>query len=276
MKTIFYPGGPNAVLALHGLLGNPLEMQFVGKQLQKAGYSVVIPLVPGYGYSSGQGKSFSTTKSEQWFEEVQNQFDTLKKSHDTVSVTGICIGAVLALRLAIERGNEIAALSLLATTLYYDGWNIPKYSFLLPLAYYTPARYLYSYQERYPYGVKNENLRKWISREMQVKNSSAAGASRLSAEGIFQAHRLIKQVRNKLEKVHCPTLIMHAEEDDVASTRSADLVESKIASTSKKKIILHDSYHIITLDNEKERVASEIIDFFGQHTADVNLSFKQA
>jgi carboxylesterase len=276
MRTINYPGGPNAVLALHGLLSNPLEMQFVGKQLNKAGYSVVIPLVPGYGYSSGQGKSFSAASCERWYDEVNQQFDELKKNYDSVSVTGLCIGAVLALRLAIDRSDDISALSLLATTLYYDGWNIPRYSFLLPLAYYTPLRYLYSYQERYPYGVKNENLRKWIAREMQAKDSSAAGASRLSAEGIFQAHRLIKQVRKNLDQVRCPTLIMHSEEDDVASTRSADLVESSIASSSKKKIILNDSYHIITLDNEKERVASETIDFFGQHVAISDLFLKQA
>lgn len=253
------------MLALHGLMGNPLEMQFVGKQLQRAGYSVVIPLITGYGYSSGQGNAFRTTRCEQWFDEVQRQFDTLKRKHDSVSVTGLCIGAVLALRLAMERGDDIAALSLLATTLAYDGWSIPKYSFLLPLAYYTPARYLYSYQERHPFGLKNVKLREWIAREMQVTSSSAAGASRLSAEGIFQAQRLIKQVRRGLERVRTPALIIHAQEDDVATPKSADLVEQRISSTDKKKIILHDSYHIITLDNEKGLVAAETVDFFNKH-----------
>jgi len=276
MKSIELPGGSHAVLALHGLLGNPLEMQFVGKKLQKAGYTVVIPLIPGYGYSSGQGKKFRTTTFEQWYEEVQRHFDLLKQSYESVSVVGLCIGAVLALRLAADRGDEVAALSLLATTLYYDGWSIPKYSFLLPLAYYTPARYLYAYRERYPFGLKNKNLRTWIEREMKVKSSSAAGASHLSAEGIFQAYRLIKDVKRKLGLVRAPALIMHAEEDDVASTRSADLVEAGIASAFKKKIILHDSYHIITLDNEKELVAAETIGFFQQHTIAHNPMLKSA
>src|SRR5476649_1701120 len=123
MKTIELPGGPHAVLALHGLLGNPLEMQFVGKKLQRAGYTVVIPLIPGYGYSSGQGQSYRTTRFEDWYKEVQRHFDELKSKYETVSVTGLCIGAVLALRLAMDRGDDIAALSLLATTLEYDGWS---------------------------------------------------------------------------------------------------------------------------------------------------------
>jgi len=272
MKTMSFPGGSHAVLALHGLLGNPLEMQFVGRKLQRAGYSVVIPLIPGYGYASGQA-DFSTTNYESWYQEVLAQFDELKAKHDSVSVVGLCIGAVLALRLAIDRGDDVAAISVLATTLFFDGWSLPKYTFLLPLLYYTPARFLYSYQERYPYGLKNKNLRTWIEREMKVRDSSAAGASQLSAEGIFQSHRLIKEVKRNLAKVKCPTLIIHAEEDDVASTRSADLVESQISSVFKKKVILHDSYHIITLDNEKELVASEVIDFFKTHEASDEVSY---
>jgi|SRR5450830_14813 len=265
MKSIELPGGRHAVLALHGLMGNPLEMQFIGKKLQQAGYTVEIPLIPGYGYTSGQKDDYRSTRSEKWYEEVQARFDDLKRRHETVSIVGLCIGAVLGLRLAAERPDDVAAISLLATTLYYDGWSIPKYRFLLPLAYYTPLRYRYAYKERYPFGLKNENLRKWIEREMKVTTSSAAGASRLSAEGIFQAHRLIKKVRKTLDQVRCPTLIIHAEEDDVATPRSANLVESRISSTVKKKIILKNSYHIITLDNEKETVAAETVDFFNNN-----------
>jgi carboxylesterase len=265
MKTITLPGGEHAVLALHGLLGNPLEMQHLGKRLQRAGYTVVIPLIPDYGFAAGSGQSYRTARHERWYAEVERHFDELKRTHKTVSVAGLCIGAVLALRLAIARGNEIAALSLLSTTLAYDGWSLPWYRFLLPLAYYTPARYLYAYQERHPYGLKNENLQRWIAREMKVTGSSAAGASRLSAEGIFQAHRLIREVRRNIGKVKTPALIIHAEEDDVASTKSADFVEKNIGSIIKRKLILYNSYHIITLDNEKETVADESIAFFDHY-----------
>lgn len=276
MKTITLAGGEHAVLALHGLLGNPLEMQYLGKRLQKAGYTVVIPLIPGYGYATGAGNSLHTTRHQLWYQEVLRHFEQLRAIYKTVSVTGLCIGAVLALRLAIERGDQIAALSLLSTTLAYDGWSLPWYRFLLPLAYYTPARRWYAYQERHPYGLKNANLQRWIAREMAVTGSSAAGASRLSAEGIFQAHRLIKQVRSGLRAVRTPALIIHAEEDDVSSTASADFVEREIGSSVRRKLILHDSYHIITLDNEKALVADESITFFNQHVATFSNQLKTA
>ena len=101
---------------------------------------------------------------------------------------------------------------------------------------------------------------------MGVTGSSAAGASHLSGEGIFQAHRLIRDVRANLARVRTPALIVHAEEDDMASPRSADFVESRIASTVKRKLILHDSYHIITLDNEKDIVADATTGFFDVQT----------
>ena len=71
---------------------------------------------------------------------------------------------MLALSLAAEKGRDIAALSLLSTTLFYDGWSVPWYRFLLPLGYYTPLRHLYAYHEREPYGLKNEAMRKRIAR----------------------------------------------------------------------------------------------------------------
>jgi carboxylesterase len=271
MKTMTLPGGEHAVLALHGLLGNPLEMQYLGRRLQQAGYTVHIPLIHGYGYAAGADDSWRTASYERWYAEVLRHFDDLKRTHTTVSVTGLCIGAVLALRLAADRGADIAGLSLLATTLAYDGWSLPWYRFLLPLVYHTPWRRFYSYREQAPYGVKNPRLQRWFAREMAVTGSSAAGAARLSGEALYQAHRLIGDVRRRLGLIHTPALIMHAQEDDMASTRSADLVEAAIQSSVKRKVILHDSYHIITLDNEKALVADETIAFFNtqptQHDA---------
>ena len=267
MKTMTLPGGDHAVLALHGLLGNPLEMQYLGRRLQSAGYTVHIPLIHGYGFGGADGESLRTANFESWYAEVLRHFDDLKRTHETVSVTGLCIGAVLALRLAEDRGDEIAGLSLLATTLAYDGWSLPWYRFLLPLVYYTPWRKYYSFQEEAPYGVKNPRLQRWFAREMKVKGSSAAGAASLSGEALFQAHRLIKDVKSNIAQIRTPALIMHAQEDDMASIGSADFVEANISSAIKRKVILQDSYHIITLDNEKEYVADETVAFFDARIA---------
>jgi carboxylesterase len=270
MDPITLAGGEHAVLLVHGLQSSPVEMQPLAKQLNKSVYTVHAPHIRGYGYEHGDD-AHSVTHWEDWHAKVLAEFHALKQQHKTVAVGGLCIGAVLSLSIAAELGDEITALSLLSTTLYYDGWSIPWYRFMLPIGYYTPFRYIYSYREREPFGLKNKQLRKWVAREMSHKDSSMAGAAKLSLPAVHEAELLIKSVKKSLPRVTAPALIIHAVEDDVSSPRSARYVADNIGSKTMESILLHNSYHMITIDNEREQVASDTIRFF--NAAHATLTF---
>lgn len=261
MKSLELTGGEHAVLLVHGLQGVPAEMLPLAKRLHKSGYTVRVPHFKGYGHMQGD-TAHSVTAWRDWHEQVLAEFREMKGRYRTVSIGGLCIGAVLALSVATELGEEVSGLSLLSTTLFYDGWSIPWYRFMLPLGYYTPFRYIYAYKEREPFGLKNEQLRRWVAREMTHKTSSIAGASKLTLPAIHEAELLIKSVKSRLHLITAPALIIHATEDDVSTTRSADFVTDHIGSDRVVKVILHDSYHMITLDNEREQVAEETLRFF--------------
>ncbi|MEO6023179.1 MAG: alpha/beta hydrolase [Burkholderiales bacterium] len=162
---------------------------------------------------------------------------------------------------AAEHSDEILALVLLSTTLFFDGWNVSRLRGLLPLAYFTPIRYFASVSEKSPYGLKNEKLRREVARDMQRSGFSHAGTAAIPMTAIFQAHRLIKSVKNRLSKVRTPTLLIHGVEDDVASVKSADYVQHHIGSNRVEKVLLSDSYHMITLDNEHRLVADRTLCF---------------
>ena len=261
MKNVELIGGEHAVLLIHGLQGVPTEMLSLAKRLHKAGYSVHVPHFEGYGYYEGD-TPHSVMPWRDWRGQVMLELRNMKQQYKTVAIGGLCIGAVLALSVAEEASAEISGLSLLATTLFYDGWSIPWYRFMLPLGYYTPLRYIYAYKEREPFGLKNQQLRRWVAREMSHKTSSIAGASNLTLPAIHEAELLIKSVRRNLHKVTAPALVIHAVEDDVSTPRSADFVTTHIGSSHVHKVLLHDSYHMITMDNEREQVADETIKFF--------------
>ncbi len=256
MQNIKLIEGEHAVLLLHGLAGSPLEMRYVARMLHNDGFSVVVPHIAGYGYGG------AATDWREWRDNALNTFDRLKREYRTVSVSGLCIGAVLALSLAVERDHDIAALSLLSTTLSYDGWSVPWYRFLLPLGYYTPLRYLYSYAEREPYGLKNESLRKRVACAMRRESLTEIGATSIPMNHIYQATRLIRHVKRNMSCVEVPALIVHAIDDDTASVKSADFVANHIGSKKVRKIFLDDCYHMVTMDNERELVARETGDFF--------------
>lgn len=263
MKPLELIAGDHAVLLLHGLTSTPIELQPLAKRLHKAGYSVRAPYFTGYSYEPGYD-AHSVTPWHEWQQQVLQELRDMKRQYKTVSVGGLCMGAVLALSVASAAGEDIAGLILLATTLYYDGWSIPWYRFVLPLGYYTPFRYIYAYREREPFGLKNEALRTWVAREMASKTSSIAGAAKLSLPAIHEGELLIKHVRRNLPKITAPALIIHAEQDDVSTLRSADFVVNNIGSKIVCKIVLHNSYHMITLDNERERVADEAVAFLNE------------
>lgn len=253
-------------MLVHGLSGSPLEMQYLAKRLKQAGFATSVPHLSGYGFD-GRSDPFSVGSWHDWRVQVHEEFDQLARKHRSVSVAGLCIGAVLALDLAAARSEEIAALALLSTTLAYDGWSLPWYRFLAPLGLYTPLRYCYSYRERHPFGVKNPSLRRWIEREMSESTTSIAGASSLPMTAVYQAKRLIGYVRRAMPAITAPALVVHALEDDVASVKSAEFVAENIGSTDVELVILRDSYHMITLDNEKDRVADETLRFFQARAA---------
>lgn len=261
MEPITLTGGERAVLLIHGLQSSPAELQPLAKRLHQAGYTVHVPHIRGYGFEHGDTPR-SVTHWQDWHSKVLAEFRTLKQQHRSVAVGGLCIGAVLSLSIAAELGDEVAALSLLSTTLWYDGWSMPWYRFMRHVGYYSPVRYLYRWPEREPFGLKNAQLRKWISREMSHNDTSMVGASTLNLPAIQEAERLIKSVKAALPRITAPALIIHAEEDDVATPRSARYVAAHISSATVENILLHNSYHMITIDNEREQVAADTIRFF--------------
>jgi carboxylesterase len=261
MNPLTLPGGKHAVLLIHGLQSSPAELQPLAKRLNQAGYTVHVPHIRGYGFAQGDTPR-SVTHWQDWHAAVLSEFRQLKLQHETVSMGGLCIGAVLCLSVAAELGDELSALSLLSTTLWYDGWSIPWYRFMRYVGYYTPFRYIYSYREREPFGLKNVQLRKWVAREMSHKDSSIVGASKLNLPAIQEAERMIKQVKQSMARISAPAIIIHAAEDDVASLRNPGFILSHIGSKIVKNIVLHNSYHMITVDNDREQVASETISFF--------------
>lgn len=261
-RHVTLQGGDYAVLALHGLRSTPMELQPLLKALNAAGFTVEAPHLAGFGYAADP----ACGRWGDWLQEALQRFDALAATHRKVAVCGLSMGTTLALALAAERGAQVAAIGALSTTLYYDGWNTPWYSFLRPLGYFTPLRHRMVIRECAPYGLKNLRLREWIGGQLAAGPVSAIGASALSLSALHEAEKLMRHTRRKLTRIVAPTLILHSSEDDVASLRSAYKVQRQVQAPDVRLIQLHDSYHMITLDNEREQVAALTTSFFRDHS----------
>lgn len=259
MKDLILLGHRSPVLLLHGLRGNPMELQLLAQRLHSAGHTVSVPYLPGYGQRESDRMPIG--RWDQWEKMAMARLERLVSSHGPAVVGGICIGADLALRLADRVAEQVSGLVLISTTLFYDGWNLPWYRWMLPVAGATPLKHLYSLREKDPYGVKNIRIRSWIARQMENTGNSEAGARDLPLPALYQAYKLMQLVRASLPAIRQPALILHAAEDEVASLRSPNLLASRLGSPIIRKIVFTDSYHMLTLDNDREAVARASIDF---------------
>ena len=255
MIPIRLPGGAHACLLLHGLAGSPLEVRFIGKLLQRAGFSVHIPVIPGYSMGA------SGPRWRDWLAQADAIYEGLRGQYKTVCVGGLSSGATLALALA-QRRPDLQAIALWAVTLYYDGWAIPWYRSLLEPCYLLGIGRGYAYREKAPFGLKNERWRARVAEAMRSHKASTAGPALLPADFLYHSTLLGRHVESRLERVACDTLVVHAADDETASPRNAEDVFAGIRSERKRMIMLGDSYHIVTMDNERDLVARETIRFF--------------
>ena len=256
-----------AVLLLHGLCSSVLEVRQFARLLRDQGFAVVTPTLPGYTASEFGAKAEDVRPDfRRWIDDCLRELDRLSAEFDEVSVCGVSLGATLALALAAQRPAAIHGLSLISTTLFFDGWNISRWRFLLPLAYYTPLGRLYRYRETPPYGVKNLRVRSWIAAELERGRLSSTGAATIPTASLREADRLIRHVKANLGAVRTPLLMIHAREDDVASLANVRFVRAHVGTTLFREVIVTDSYHMITLDNDRAHAAAKMVQFINGAT----------
>ncbi|SNX28582.1 carboxylesterase [Polynucleobacter meluiroseus] len=253
----FYQGSSNhAVIMLPGLCGSELEMGVVPRLLRQSQHTLAIPRIPGYSAHTG------LTGFASWVDYVDHLVVDLLKTHLSVSLVGLSMGATLALAVA-EQNEQIESVVLLSTVLAFDGWAMSWYHPLLSVAYSLGFRN-WHYMEKEPFGVKNPDLRRRIQRSVEANKVSELGAAHLPARHLYESAGLAKHVIKNLKNIHANLLIIHSIDDETASPKNVDIILELAKSEIKKVIWLGNCYHMITVDNEREIVANETSNFINQ------------
>ena len=254
-----------AVILVHGLTGTPTEMRFIAWFLNSRGYTVSCPRLANHGQPLAVLKA---TRWEEFYESVRQAYQELRADHDTIYAGGLSMGALLALLLAEEFPSGIAGTSCLSPTLFYDGWNVPWYHFLLPVVSHTPLRNFAYFKEEPPYGLKNERIRAKVHEFYAnadidaMRDVDRFGYPFFPVRLLAELKQLVAHLEKRLPNIVAPCQIIQAREDDMSSVKNAQRVHSLISSRRKEIIYLEDSYHVITADQERAKVAQSMLDFF--------------
>ncbi|MGE7139228.1 alpha/beta hydrolase [Luteibacter sp. NPDC031894] len=257
----FLEGDRRGVLLIHGLTGTPTEMRMLGKGLNRAGFTVHGMQLAGH---CGDAEDLLATDWRDWYASVERAADALRAKVDHLFVGGLSMGALLALKLAAERPDDIAGVGVYGATFRYDGWSIPwkaRLSFVLPLIKRLGIARERMFIEQPPYGLRDERLRAQVSAAMNSGDSTLAGLPGNPWHSLADLRRLSKEVRRQLGDVVAPCLVAHASEDDVASVRNARLVIRRVSAPAQL-LLLDDSYHMITIDRQRRTLIDHSVRFF--------------
>ena len=228
-----FPGGPAGrgigVLLVHGFTGSPFSMRPWGEHLAAEGFAVRAPLLPGHGT---RWQDANLTTEQDWLDAVTGAFDELRAECDRVVVAGLSMGGTLAVRLAELRPDEVAALVLVNPSLLTERLEAR----LAPvLARLTPSWK----------AIANDIKKPGVDERAYPKLPTRAGLG---------LRRLWTATRADLGRVTAPLLVFRSVTDHVVEPASVRVLLAGVSSTDTTEVLLEDSYHVATLDNDAPMV----------------------
>jgi carboxylesterase len=248
---------PTPLVLLHGLRSTPQEFGLIALSLRNRGVRLITPRVEGYSLDDRRTR----TSWPLWAAAASAAITAAVPPEQPIVLGGLCAGGLLAAALTLNGPHRVAGLVLMSPTFDYDGWGQTRWRHLRKLGYALGLDRWIRVAERDPYGVKNPKIRAWVAREMKQRAGSAAGPSSLPLWAIHEVDKLKDRVRAQLPKLSARTLVLHARDDEVCTLASVRRAVHSMAAADRKLVVLDNSYHMITIDNDRHRVASELFDF---------------
>ena len=234
-----HPGGAHAktgVLLCHGFTGSPQSLRPWADALVRAGYRVSLPLLPGHGT---RWQDLQATGWPDWLGTLEKSLAELLAECDHVFVMGLSMGGGLALRLAELHGAQIDGVVVVNPSVKRNNAK----EAMIPLASRVTA------------SVPG------IASDIKKAGASEIGYDRVPLKAARSLAELWKIVQADLGKVNQPLLLLRSPQDHVVHPSNSALVLARISSTDVSEVLLPDSFHVATLDNDADRIFEESVAF---------------
>jgi carboxylesterase len=218
-----------------------MSMRPWGEHLAAAGFAVRCPLLPGHGT---RWQDCNLVTEEDWTAAIGTAFDELATDVDRVVVAGLSMGGTLAIRLAETRPDDVAALVLVNPSLLTQRLDAK----LLPLL----ARITASWAP--------------IASDIKKPGVTELAYPKLPTRAVLGLRRLWTATRADLGRVQAPLLLYRSTEDHVVEPASGKTLLAGVSSTDVTEVLLENSYHVATLDNDAPTIFEGSVDWIRAHT----------
>ncbi len=241
------------VLLLHGLTGTSAEMGPVAEVLAGR-YPLWLARVAGHETSVGE---LARTSWRDWYASATAGADALLAVVPRIVVVGLSMGAMLAVRLAADRGHAVAAVALLSPAAAFGRAAVRNLG--------PPFRWLAAADARFP------ALQRWLAPLAATKGGSDIadlevrsrhpGYRQVPLRAVLNLLQLQRLAWEDAARLTQAALVIHAANDHTAPVAAARAFFARLGSRDKRLVVLEKCFHVITVDCERDLVLAEVGQF---------------
>ena len=229
-------GGPNGVLVLHGFTGNPQSMRPLAESLAAAGFTVELPRLPGHGTTL---EDMASTDWDDWSAAAEDAYLDLARRCDKVVVAALSMGGTLAVWLA-SRHPEIAGLALVNPVVQPLDASITDF-----------ARDL---------AAKGEAMMPGVGSDIADPDQHELAYEQTPVVSLLSLASAIEALTISLPDITMPLLLMNAPQDHVVPPTNSEMLAAAVRGPVER-VSLERSYHVATLDYDRDLIEQRVIEF---------------
>ena len=236
-----YEGGDVGVLVSHGFTGTTQSVRPLGEALAAQGFTVAGPRLAGHGTSM---EDHARSKALDWIQSIEKDLDWLEGRCSSVFFAGLSMGGMFALYFAGTRPESIRGIVPINACVYLDNPDLARLTFD-PEAHPTVPGV--------GSDIKAPGIEELVYPEVPVP-------------AVKEFMALMRVTDDLLPAITCPALVLQSLEDHVVPPENGPHILARLGSTDKELVRLENSYHVATLDNDKELIADLTTRFIEERT----------
>ena len=240
-----HTGSSTGVLLCHGFTGSPYSLRPWAEYLAEAGLTVELPRLPGHGTT---WQDMATTSGDDWYAAVEEALLDLARRCEEVFVMGLSMGGALSLRLAQEHPDLVTGVVVVNPSLTVDDRR------LLIIA---PIRHMVARALPSTSG---------IGADVALTQDGEGGYDRVPTAAAATLPKLWREVQGGMSGLRMPILAYRSTQDHVVGPQSLRILARRAVNTRLTVHLLHDSYHVATLDHDAATIFEGSLAFVREHS----------
>ena len=232
-EPFFLPGNDIGVLLSHGFTGTTQSMRFLGEALNRFGYTVSAPRLKGHGVSPAD---MAKSTAGDWIASLEDALPELRARCGKIFIGGLSMGGALTLYMAGRHPDVFAGAFPINAVIHAD---LPELAGLA-LDRKSPA------------------MIPGIGSDVKDPASSELAYAEVPVAALKELFALTAVTRELLPRIVCPTLILQSRDDHVVPPANGKTIANLIGASRVELVWLDNSYHVATIDHDKDRIVAEV------------------